>query len=159
MAAATTPANNFLSFMWIPPKYYINIFKNLQAPPPQQGDHLCFDVGEGNGAKIPAVLGLRAVVSQDEDAVRGDGVGVLEGVFRVGGVKDLAALGRAVDDQRSRIVQCDEVVLAAQDTAHPELAVLLIEHHVVLGVSALQPVADEQVAVLDGGEHAVAEFP
>ena len=91
MDSARAPAVSFfavLSFMWIPPNY-INVFKNLQAPPPQQGDHLCFDVGEGHRAKIPAVLGLRAVVSQDEDAVRGDGVGVLEGVFRVGGAMTL----------------------------------------------------------------------
>ena len=63
---------------------------------------------------------------------------------------------RAVYDQRAAVVQADKVACTAEDAPDAELAVVLIQHDVIFCVGALQPVADQQVAVLYRGEHTVA---
>ena len=102
---------------------------------------------------MPAVLPLRpAVVQQKQTALR-HGVGIYQIPRRIGGVQDLTGVERAVDTQLTALIQHHHIAAHRRDPPCPQHIPLPVQHHIVLRPAALEPVGDEQVAVLYRRKH------
>lgn len=130
--------------------------RRLDSPAAQDGDCFAVQVGEGDGAEVAGVLGLGAVVAQDEHVALGDDVGVFVILAGIGGVHDFAALGGAVDLEGALLGDGHHVALPGYDAADPYLPFRFVEHNIIFGKILLDAVDQQQVAVFHGGEHLIA---
>lgn len=85
-----------------------------------------------------------------------DSVGIGQGLLGVGGVEDFTTLLGAVDQKSAIFIDGDHVALPGDNPADPGLAANTIANHIVLGIVALEPEANEKIAVLHRWKHGVA---
>ena len=130
--------------------------RGLKSAAAEDGDDLGLHVIQGDGAEIAAVLGLGAIVAEDEYMTLGNAEGVGLALEGIGGIENLTTLGGAVDEEGAAVIKGDDIHGAGHDAADMAPALNGIDDHIILGVSVLKTIAKNQVAVFDGGEHAAA---
>lgn len=77
-------------------------------------------------------------------------------IFGVSGIQDLSCLIGSVYQQLPAVIQHYGVRCSGNDPPNMGFAVHCVNDHIILGVVLLNPEGDDQIAVLQGGEHGVA---
>ena len=146
-------------FIFIPPEIILLLFAprlgGSQRTPTDHGYYLGFHVVQRYRAEIAAVLTLCPVIAENKDAAVRDGIWVAQSLLGVGRVHYLPGLRGSVHEECAAPVDGDDVGGTAKHAACAPFALCSIDDDIVLAEVYLQPVAHQQVAVLDCREHVV----